>query len=81
MVHMPLFKVILPPICMQLVSSIISIATFDIPYINLPDINWFLTGGNTLYHKIEEVDHAWDKKTMEDIPEEPETLDGGLTEE
>ena len=69
MVHMPLFKVTIPPVCMKLVSSIISIATFDIPLVNVPDLTWYLNGNKYVYNKIEEVDHAWDDKTMKDIPE------------
>jgi len=36
--HMPLFNVIIPPLAMKLVKTTINIATFDIPYINVPDI-------------------------------------------
>jgi len=36
--HMPLFRVTIPPLAMKLVTTIINIATFDIPYINIKDI-------------------------------------------
>jgi hypothetical protein len=38
MVHMPLFKIKFPDITMVLIKQIQQIATFDIPYLNVPDI-------------------------------------------
>lgn len=38
MVHMPIFKVTIPDSTMVLVKFVIGIATFDLPYINVPDI-------------------------------------------
>jgi hypothetical protein len=52
MVHMPLFKLKIPKNTMVLVQEVINIATFDIPYVNVPDIF-----GDEVFPGLEEVMH------------------------
>jgi hypothetical protein len=44
MVHMPLFNVEIPKEAMSLIKLITGVATFDIPYVNIPEINRIITG-------------------------------------